>query len=234
MVWIPGGEFSMGSDASGDALCGLPGVTRDAQPIHRVYVNGFWMDKTDVTNEKFEEFVKATGYVTIAERTPTKEEFPTAPPENLVAGSVVFTPTTGPVPLTDHYQWWNYVKGANWRHPEGPQSSIKGREKYPVVQVAYPDAVAYGKVGRQAVADGGGVGVCRSRRASGKNLLVGRRIHAWRQAYGKHVPRAIPCEGHWRGRLRWDRTGREVSAERLRFVRHGRERVAMVQRLVPA
>jgi formylglycine-generating enzyme required for sulfatase activity len=143
MVWIPGGEFSMGSDASGEALCGLPGVTRDAQPIHRAFVNGFWMDKTDVTNEKFEEFVKATGYITIAERTPTKEEFPTAPPENLVAGSVVFTPTPGPVPLTDHYQWWNYVKGANWRHPEGPQSSIKGREKYPVVQIAYPDAVAY-------------------------------------------------------------------------------------------
>jgi formylglycine-generating enzyme required for sulfatase activity len=71
MVWIPGGEFSMGSDESGESLCGLPGVTRDAQPIHRVYVDGFWMDQTDVTNEKFEEFVKATGYFTIAERTPT-------------------------------------------------------------------------------------------------------------------------------------------------------------------
>jgi formylglycine-generating enzyme required for sulfatase activity len=110
-----------------------------------VYVDGFWMDATDVTNADFEKFVKATGYVTIAERAPTKEEFPTAPPENLVAGSVVFTPTPGPVPLDDHFQWWSYVKGANWRHPEGPQSDIKGRENYPVVQITYPDAVAYAK-----------------------------------------------------------------------------------------
>ena len=145
MVWIPGGEFSMGCDGSNEALCGLPGLTRDALPIHRVYVDGFWIDRTDVTNEKFEEFVKATGYVTIAERTPTKEEFPTVPPENLVAGSTVFTPTRGPVPLNNYYQWWSYVPGANWRHPEGPQSKIKGREKYPVVQVAYPDAIAYAK-----------------------------------------------------------------------------------------
>jgi formylglycine-generating enzyme required for sulfatase activity len=143
MVWIPGGEFSMGSDVAGDALCSQPGVTRDAQPIHRVYVDGFWMDKTEVTNEQYDKFVKATGYVTIAERTPTKEEFPTAPPENLVAGSVVFTPTDQPVPLDNHLRWWSYVKGANWRHPLGPDSDLKGREKYPVVHIAYPDAVAY-------------------------------------------------------------------------------------------
>jgi formylglycine-generating enzyme required for sulfatase activity len=145
MVWIPGGEFSMGSDQSGDALCGLPGVTRDSQPVHRVYVDGFWMDAAEVTNEQFERFVKATGYRTIAEIAPTKEEFPTAPPENLVAGSTVFTPTAGPVPLNDHFQWWRYQHGANWRHPEGPGSDIKGREKYPVVQVAYPDAEAFAK-----------------------------------------------------------------------------------------
>ncbi len=145
MAWIPGGEFSMGSDASSDSLCGLPGVTRDSQPIHRVYVDGFWMDRTDVVNEQFEKFVKATGYVTVAERTPTREEFPTAPPENLVAGSVVFTPADHPVPLNNHYQWWSYVHGANWRHPLGPDSDLKGREKYPVVQVAYEDAVAYAK-----------------------------------------------------------------------------------------
>jgi len=145
MVWIPGGEFSMGSDASSEALCGLAGVTRDALPVHRVSVDGFWMDQTDVTNEKFEAFVRATGYVTIAERKPTPEEFPSAPPENLVAGSTVFTPTPGPVPLNNHLQWWSYVPGADWRHPEGPRSSIVGREKCPVVQVAYPDAVAYAK-----------------------------------------------------------------------------------------
>jgi len=145
MVWIPGGEFSMGSDAASESLCGLPGVTRDALPIHRVYVDGFWMDATEVTNEQFEKFVKATGYVTVAEQKPTKEEFPTAPPENLVAGSTVFTPTPQPVPLNNFYQWWSYVPGADWRHPTGPGSDLKGREKYPVVQIAYEDAAAYAK-----------------------------------------------------------------------------------------
>src|ERR1039458_10214305 len=143
MVWIPGGEFSMGSDLASESLCGLPGVTRDAVPIHRVFVDGFWMEKTDVTNDKFQEFVNATGYVTIAERAPTREEFPGAPPENLVAGSTVFTPTPGPVPLNNHFQWWRYQHGANWRHLEGPDTDLRGKEKYPVVHIAYPDAVAY-------------------------------------------------------------------------------------------
>ena len=133
----------MGTDAANDSMCSLPGVTRDAVPVHRVYVDGFWIDRTEVTNEQFDRFVRATGYVTIAERTPTKEEFPTAPPENLVAGSTVFTPTAHPVPLDNHFRWWRYQKGANWRHPEGPSSSIKGREQYPVVHIAYDDAVAY-------------------------------------------------------------------------------------------
>ncbi|MFO1457844.1 MAG: formylglycine-generating enzyme family protein [Verrucomicrobiota bacterium] len=143
MVWIPGGEFSMGSDAANDSLCGMPGTTRDALPVHRVYVDGFWMDATEVTNDEFARFAKATGYVTIAERTPTKEEFPTAPPENLVAGSTVFTPTPAPVSLNNYFQWWNYVPGANWRHPTGPDSTVEGRGSYPVVQIAYPDAEAY-------------------------------------------------------------------------------------------
>ncbi len=145
MVWIPGGEFSMGTLAESESLCSLPGITRDASPIHRVYVDGFWMDVTELTNEEFARFVSATGYVTIAERTPTAEEFPGAPPENLVAGSTVFTPTAQSVPLDNHYLWWRYQKGANWRYPEGPGSSIRGREKYPVVQIAYDDAVSYAK-----------------------------------------------------------------------------------------
>lgn len=145
MVWVPGGEFSMGSDESGESLCSMPGVTRDAQPIHRVYVDAFWMDATEVSNEQFERFTAATGYVTIAEQTPKAEDFPGAPPENLVAGSTVFTPTTDAVPLNDYFQWWRYEKGANWRHPEGPASDLKGREKYPVVHIAFPDAEAYAK-----------------------------------------------------------------------------------------
>jgi formylglycine-generating enzyme required for sulfatase activity len=145
MVWISGGEFSMGSTAETESLCGQPGLTRDALPVHRVYVDGFWIDSTEVTNEEFEKFTKATSYITIAERTPTPEEFPGAPPENLVAGSTVFTPTPHAVPLNDFFQWWRYEKGANWRHPEGPESDLKGREKFPVVHVAYDDAVAFAK-----------------------------------------------------------------------------------------
>ena len=146
MAWIPGGEFSMGSDATGESLCGLPGVTRDALPIHRVYVDGFWMDATEVTNDQFEKFAKATVYITVAEQKPTREEFPTAPPENLIAGSTVFTPTPKPVPLNNYFQWWSYVPGADWRHPDGPESSLKEeRGKHPVVQIAYEDAEAYAK-----------------------------------------------------------------------------------------
>jgi formylglycine-generating enzyme len=120
-------------------------ATRDSRPIHRVYVDGFFMDKTDVTNAEFARFVKATGYVTVAERKPRAEDFPGAPPENLVAGAVVFSPPDRPVPLTNHYKWWSYVPGANWRHPEGPKSDLKGRSDYPVVDVAYEDAEAYAK-----------------------------------------------------------------------------------------
>ena len=143
MVWIPGGEFSMGSDIASESICSLPGVTRDAVPIHRVYVDGFWMDTTEVTNEQFQAFVAATQYVTVAEQTPTIEEFPGASLENLVAGSTVFSPTIAPVELDNYFQWWQYVHGANWRHPEGPQSNLDSREKYPVVHIAYEDAVAY-------------------------------------------------------------------------------------------
>ncbi len=146
MVWVPGGEFSMGANGMVDgASCCSPGTVSDSLPIHRVSVDGFWMDATEVTNAQFAKFVEATGYRTIAEIAPTKEEFPTAPPENLIAGSVVFAPTPKAVPLNDHFQWWTYVQGANWRHPEGPGSDLKGRENYPVVQIAYPDAVAYAK-----------------------------------------------------------------------------------------
>ncbi len=134
MVWIAGGEFSMGSNEFADA-----------QPIHRVAVDGFWIDSTEVTNAQFARFVEATHYVTIAERVPRAEDYPGAPPENLVAGSVVFTPPPQDVPLDDHFQWWSYVHGADWRHPEGPNSSIADRMDHPVVHVAYEDVDAYAR-----------------------------------------------------------------------------------------
>ena len=147
MVWIPGGEFSMGAqDPTGMDMndVGMK-ATLDSRPIHRVYVDGFFMDKTDVTNAEFAKFVKATGYVTIAEHKPRPEDYPGAPPENLVAGSVVFAPPDHPVPLDNYFQWWTYVPGANWRHPQGPDTNIVGKDNLPVVHVAYEDATAYAK-----------------------------------------------------------------------------------------
>jgi sulfatase modifying factor 1 len=147
MTWIPGGEFSMGAQNPPDMQHDMVSMkaTEDSRPVHRVYVDGFWMDKTDVTNAEFARFVAATHYITVAERKPKAEDFPGAPPENLVAGAVVFAPPPGAVPLDDELQWWSYVKGANWRHPAGPNSDIKGKENYPVVSVAYEDALAYAK-----------------------------------------------------------------------------------------
>ncbi|HEY7099205.1 MAG TPA: formylglycine-generating enzyme family protein [Terriglobales bacterium] len=145
MAWVSGGEFSMGANDPPDMDDVGMKATVDARPIHRVYVDGFFMDKTDVTNADFEKFVKATGYVTIAERKPRAEDFPGAPPENLIAGSVVFAPPDHPVPLNNHFQWWTYVKGANWRHPLGPESDIRGKDNFPVVHIAYADAEAYAK-----------------------------------------------------------------------------------------
>lgn len=145
MVWIPGGEFSMGSDAAADALCDVPGVTRDAQPIHRVAVDGFWMDATEVTNAQFAAFVRATGYQTIAERPLDPAEFPGAPPELLVPGSAVFVAPREQVDLRNALQWWRYTPGAHWRQPAGPGSDLAGRERYPVVHIAYADADAYAR-----------------------------------------------------------------------------------------
>jgi formylglycine-generating enzyme len=144
MQWIPGGEFSMGVVNPVGIQDGGHESMNDARPVHRVFVDGFYMDETEVTNGAFAAFVKATGYITVAERKPTKAEFPDAPEENLVAGSVVFTPTPTS-DLTNHYQWWNYVHGVNWRHPLGPDSDLRGMENYPVVHVSWEDANAFAK-----------------------------------------------------------------------------------------
>lgn len=145
MVWIPGGEFSMGcKDPRGD-LCGGNEPMDDARPIHRVHVDAFWMDRTEVTNAEFARFVAATGYVTVAERPLRPEDFPGVPRENLVPGSVVFSPPDHAVPLDNALRWWRYVPGASWRHPTGPDSDLTGRERHPVVHVAYADAEAYAK-----------------------------------------------------------------------------------------
>ena len=145
MVWIASGTFMMGTNDERS----FP----NERPAHLVEVQGFWMDEYDVTNAEFAKFVEATGYVTTAERKPDweelKEQLPpdTPKPDDsvLVPGSLVFTPTSRPVPLDDLSAWWRWVLGTDWRHPEGPASSIKGRENHPVVQISWHDAVAYAK-----------------------------------------------------------------------------------------
>ncbi len=134
MVWVPGGIYWRGSMTS---------QHHDARPWHLVEVDGFWMDATPVTNEQFSEFVTATQYVTVAEKTPTADELPGANPKDLVAGSVVFTPPAAAVPLNDYRGWWSFVPGANWQHPEGPKSNLAEMSRHPVMHVAYADVQAY-------------------------------------------------------------------------------------------
>jgi len=143
MVWIPGGEFTMGGDDE-YALA-------HEQPTHRVAVSGFYMDAHTVTNAQFRAFVEATGYVTLAERAPDVAELmrqlpagaPRPDPALLVPGSLVFAPRPDVRDLRDPSQWWVWTPGADWRHPTGPQSSVAGRDSFPVVQVAWEDAAAY-------------------------------------------------------------------------------------------
>ncbi len=145
MVWIPGGKFTMGSQDESSR--------KNERPPHSVEVDGFWLDETTVTNEEFEKFVKATGYITTAEQKPIWEELKkqlppgAVKPEDsvLVPGSMVFTPSDGPVDLQDMANFWRWVPGASWRHPEGPTSDLKGKMKHPVVQVSCFDAEAYAK-----------------------------------------------------------------------------------------
>src|SRR5689334_8955427 len=134
MVWIPGGTFHMGSDD----------FYPEERPVREVRVDGFWIDRHPVTNQQFSRFVAATGHVTLAEQPPDPALYPGAPPENLVAGSMVFTPTAGPVPLDNYAHWWRWTPGANWRHPRGPASSTEELGDHPVVHVALADVEAYG------------------------------------------------------------------------------------------
>ncbi|WP_018344763.1 formylglycine-generating enzyme family protein [Cytophaga aurantiaca] len=145
MVWVPGGTFSMGADNKQ--------ASRDEYPKHRVTVDGFWMDATEVTNKEFTEFVEATGYITTAERKinwdEIKNQVPVGTPKPhdslLLPSSLIFKPSLGQIDMNDYTQWWEWKRGADWQHPQGPGSTIEGKEDYPVVQVSWDDAVAYAK-----------------------------------------------------------------------------------------
>ncbi|WP_445116500.1 formylglycine-generating enzyme family protein [Acinetobacter sp. WZC-1] len=133
MVWVPGGEFIMGSNHH------YP----EESPAHRVRVDGFWMDETPVTNEQFAQFVVETGYITFAEFAPKAEDYPHAPPEMLKAGSVIFKSPQHQVTLNDFSAWWGFEFGAYWQSPYGKGSTLEGLEKHPVVHIGYTDALAY-------------------------------------------------------------------------------------------
>jgi formylglycine-generating enzyme len=133
MVRVPGGVFAMGCEQ----------FYPEEGPVRPVEVDGFWIDAHPVTVAEFRRFVKATGYVTVAERPLDPAQYPDADPDLLQPGSLVFFPTRGPVPLNDVSQWWRYTPGADWRHPRGPGSTLNGRERHPVTHVAAEDADAY-------------------------------------------------------------------------------------------
>ncbi len=133
MTWIPGGTFQMGS----------ADFYPEERPVHRVTVDGFWIDTGPVTVQEYRRFAKATGYVTVAQRPPDPADYPEADPALLVPGSLVFHRTEGPVDLRDFRNWWAYVPRADWRHPAGPGTNSRDRERHPVTQVAYQDADAY-------------------------------------------------------------------------------------------
>lgn len=133
MKWIPGGSYELGSEE----------FYPEEGPVHQVTVEGFWMDDGPVTNAQYRAFVAATGYLTLAERHPDPDLYPGVDPAWLVPGALVFTPPPRPVSLDDPRNWWTYVQGACWWQPEGPGSSIEGREEHPVVHIAFEDAGAY-------------------------------------------------------------------------------------------
>ena len=133
MVWLPGGTFRMGSNNH---------YPEEAQ-VHRVTVDGFWIDRTPVTNRQFKQFVKATGHKTFAEIPPDPKDYPGALPHMIYAGSLVFSPPPSVTNLQDWSQWWQFMKGADWRHPYGRKSNINVHDHHPVVHVCFSDALAY-------------------------------------------------------------------------------------------
>ncbi|HEX6182183.1 MAG TPA: formylglycine-generating enzyme family protein [Chitinophagaceae bacterium] len=135
MVFIPGGKFQMGSDK----------YYPEERPVRDVTVDGFYIDKYAVTNEEYKKFVAETGYITVAERPLNAEDYPGAKPELLVPGALVFHATQGPVDLKNYFNWWRWVPGTSWKNPEGPESSLAGKLKHPVVHIAYEDAEAFAK-----------------------------------------------------------------------------------------
>ncbi len=222
MVWVPGGTFVMGSDRH------YP----EEAPAHPVTVGGFWIDSGPVTNAEFARFVRKTGHVTTAETAPDPADYPGARPDLLVPFSAVFIAPRRRVSLADPGNWWTPVTGADWRHPQGPGSSVRGKPDHPVVHVAWADAAAYASwAGKQIPAEAewelaARGGLDGAEFAWGDELTPGGQwmANTWQGEFpGRHRPGRLP--GHL--------TGRRLPRQRLRPVRHDRQRLGMDRGLVP-
>jgi formylglycine-generating enzyme len=186
MVWIPGGTFRMGSED----------FYPEERPVHEVRVDGFWLDRCVVTNAQFARFVTETGYVTLAERPLNAADFPGAPAENLVPGSMLFRKTPAAVDLRDYTNWWAWVPGTSWRHPRGPTSSLEGLEDHPVVHIAYEDAEAYAKAAGKELPSEAEWEFAARGGLDGKKFTWG----------DEHFPNGKAMANSWQGEFPWQNT----------------------------